>query len=70
MKKGGGRRERVRDRRAGPENGLFFPIKPNNMLWRMKGGKILGDKPDVSPLLGQAESAWKTGAAYEFRYRV
>lgn len=31
---------------AGPENGLFFPIRPNKMLWRMKGG----DKPDVSPL--------------------
>ena len=36
----------MRDRRAGPENGLFFPIRPNKMLWRMKGG----DKPDVSPL--------------------
>ena len=37
----------MRDRMAGPENGLFFPIRPNKMLWRMKGG----DKPDVSPLL-------------------
>ena len=46
-RRGGGRRERVRDRMAGPENGLFFPIRPNKMLWRMKGG----DKPDVSPLL-------------------
>ena len=36
----------MRDRMAGPENGLFFPIRPNKMLWRMKGG----DKPDVSPL--------------------
>jgi hypothetical protein len=36
----------VRDRMAGPVNGLFFPIRPNKMLWRMKGG----DKPDVSPL--------------------
>ena len=51
----------MRDRMAGPENGLFFPIRPNKMLWRMKGA----DKPDV-PLC----SAWKTGAAYEFRYRV
>ena len=36
----------MRDRMAGPENGLFFPIRPNKMIWRMKGG----DKPDVSPL--------------------
>ena len=36
----------MRDRMAGPENGLFFPIRPNKMLSRMKGG----DKPDVSPL--------------------
>ena len=35
----------MRDRMAGPESGLFFPIRPNKMLWRMKGG----DKPDVSP---------------------
>ncbi len=36
----------MRDRMAGLENGLFFPTRPNKMLWRMKGG----DKPDVSPL--------------------
>ncbi len=34
------------DLMAGPENGIFFPIMPNKVLWRMKGG----DKPGVSPL--------------------
>jgi hypothetical protein len=43
----------VRDRMAGPENGLFFPIRPNKMLWRMK----VGDKPDVPPLLRVEKAA-------------
>ena len=37
------------------------PIRPNNVLWRMKGGACW-----TVPLC----SAWKTGAAYDFRYRA
>ncbi len=37
----------VRDRMAGPETGLFFPIMPNHMPWRtsMKGGGLLDGSP-------------------------
>ena len=51
----------MRDRMAGPENGLFFPIRPNKMLWRIRG---------VISQTSLLCSAWKTGAACEFRYRV
>ena len=34
----------MRGRMAGPESGLFFPIRPNKMLWRMKGGDNFTDK--------------------------
>ncbi len=36
-------------------------IRPNNVLWRMKEGACW-----TVPLC----SAWKTGAAYDFRYRA
>ncbi len=37
----------MRDRMAGPETGLFFPIMPNHMPWRtsMEGGGLLGGSP-------------------------
>ena len=38
----------MRDRMAGPETGLFFPIMPNHMLWRMTGGGLLDGSPRFS----------------------
>ncbi len=53
----------MRDRRAGPENGLFFPIlaRPNKMLWRMKGG----DKPGLLrlPSVQRGKRALHTNSA-------